>query len=86
MGSFLIQPFAAVQQSYRRREAQRLKRKNDKAKVQQWLACTAQYYHEQWIDEELEPYLLTGTLHLVDSDTSVESEEDGKSAKLCVEP
>ncbi|KAF3913676.1 hypothetical protein AA313_de0200838 [Arthrobotrys entomopaga] len=75
MGSFFIQPFAAVQESYRKREAQRLKRKSDKAKVREWLACTAQHRHEQWVDEELEPYLLAGTLHLVDSNSSAEKDE-----------
>ncbi|KAK6541348.1 hypothetical protein TWF694_007162 [Orbilia ellipsospora] len=79
MGSFFIQPFAAVQESYRKREAQRLKKKNDKAKVREWLACTAQHRHEQWVDEELEPYLLAGTLHLVDSDSSTDREENPKS-------
>ncbi|KAF3273425.1 hypothetical protein TWF970_009085 [Orbilia oligospora] len=65
-------PFSAVQESYRRRAAQHQKKKDDKAKVKEWLEFTAQHRHEQWVDEELEPYLLTGTLHLVDTDSSDE--------------
>ncbi|RVD87147.1 uncharacterized protein DFL_005390 [Arthrobotrys flagrans] len=65
-------PFSAVQETYRRRTAQHQKKKNDKAKVKEWLEFTAQHKHEQWVDEELEPYLLTGTLHLVDTDASDE--------------
>ncbi|KAK6339999.1 hypothetical protein TWF730_001775 [Orbilia blumenaviensis] len=74
-------PFSAVQQSYRKRAAQHQKKKNDKAKVKEWLEFTAQHRHEQWIDEELEPYLLTGTLHLVDTDVSDESDESMKGHK-----
>lgn len=83
-------PFASVQQSVRRRAAQHQKKKNDKAKVKEWLEFTAQHRHEQWVDEELEPYLLTGTLHLVDTDASMESDKGRKglesppeSPKLC---
>ncbi|KAF3092808.1 hypothetical protein TWF102_008306 [Orbilia oligospora] len=75
-------PFSAVQESYRRRAAQHQKKKDDKAKVKEWLEFTAQHRHEQWVDEELEPYLLTGTLHLVDTDAS---DEDAKERQRGLE-
>ncbi|KAF3923822.1 hypothetical protein ABW21_db0202942 [Orbilia brochopaga] len=71
MGSYLVYPFVAVKQSYRKREAEKLKRKSDRARVREWLAFTAQYQHE-WVDEDVEPHLLVGKLQLdlVESPTS----------------
>ncbi|KAJ6261649.1 hypothetical protein Dda_2447 [Drechslerella dactyloides] len=71
MGSYLVYPFVAVKQSYRKREAEKLKRKSDRARVREWLAFTAQYQHE-WVDEDVDTHLLVGKLQLdlVDSPTS----------------
>ncbi|KAK6331253.1 hypothetical protein TWF696_003313 [Orbilia brochopaga] len=93
MGSYLVYPFVAVKQSYRKREAEKLKRKSDRARVREWLAFTAQYQHE-WVDEDIDGPHLVGKLQLdlVESPTlsqpsnDEDSQGQGKDADLDTSP
>ncbi|KAF3935310.1 hypothetical protein ABW19_dt0206815 [Dactylella cylindrospora] len=78
MGSILILPFASLKQSYQTRAAKRLKRKNDTARIREWLAFTAQHKEEQWVDEEIEAYFLENSITLVDRNLDEEGKMEGK--------